>query len=113
MISVKDIDVFVELLQARYDRKLIRLVRWIVKEFGVLTVTSGYREGDSGVHGAKICRGLDIRSYVFIDPQAVCDKINVHWEYDYKRPELMCAIVHNVGIGRHIHLQVHPNTKER
>ena len=110
MIGVKDISVFVELLQAEYDPKLIRLIKWVVDEYGVITVTSGYREGDDGVHGTEPCRGLDIRSHIFVDPSGVTNRINVYWSYDYKRPDKLCSMVHNVGMGQHIHLQVHPNT---
>jgi hypothetical protein len=78
-----------------------------------VVVTSHFRQGDKGVHGTNPCRGLDIRSWVYGDPQSICEMINRAYEYDPKRPDKRCAILHNVGKGEHIHLQVHPNTRRK
>jgi hypothetical protein len=35
------------------------------------------------------------------------------WTYDTERPHKKCCIYHDVGQGKHIHFQVHPNTTRR
>jgi hypothetical protein len=85
---------------------------WFRKTFGEPFITSAFREGDTGVHGTIPLRGLDIRFYIYTNPQNVVDTINVIWIYDFKRPEMKCAILHDTGKGKHIHLQVHPNTRK-
>ena len=76
------------------------------------TITSGYREGDSGVHGTKPLRGIDIRSWGNrFTPLELVKDINEEFCYDYTRPNIVCAMHHNVGTGEHFHLQVHPNTQ--
>ena len=57
-------------------------------------------------------RGLDLRSFIYKNPQNIVDTINKVWMYDYKRPHMKCAIYHDTGQGDHIHLQVHPNTRK-
>jgi hypothetical protein len=119
MIQVKDAEVYRELLVAKYHPKLVELELWIVERYSGIVITSGYRDGDNGVHGTDPCRGKDIRSYglkrknngSMIDAGIVCTEINAAWRYDPKRPEKVCAKMHNVGYGMHIHLQIHPNTE--
>ena len=41
----------------------------------------------------------------------ITDEINKYWIYDPERPEKKVAIYHDAGSGKHIHLQVHPNTR--
>lgn len=36
--------------------------------------------------------------------------VNKDWVYDFNKPDKDCLIIHDVGHGMHIHLQVHPNT---
>ncbi len=109
-IQIKDYRVLRSLLEVPYHPTLIALILWITARYSETLFTSGYRKGDKGVHGQVPCRGTDIRSRVYDNPQAVVDDINAHWKYDPKRVNMRCALLHSVGKGLHIHLQVHPNT---
>ena len=109
-IKIKNHDVLRHVLRAVYDDKLILLISWVWTRCSHVVITSGYREGDKGVHGTLPCRGMDIRSWIYNNPQAIVDDINAHFSYDPDRPEKKCAILHDTGNGNHIHNQVHPNT---
>ena len=111
MINIKDHKTLIGMLSVPFHPTLIELILWFCVRFSQTTFTSSYRKDDSGVHGTIPCRGMDIRSKYFRDPQTVVDEINHHWEYDFNRPEKKCAVYHNAGFGPHIHLQVHNNTK--
>lgn len=111
-IEIKDTDVLDKILRYYYHDKLIDLIKWIVNKKEEVVITSGKRVGDKGVHGTAPVRGIDIRSYIYTNPAEICTYINRHWSYDPKRPEMKCAIFHDVGKGKHIHLQVHPNTEK-
>ena len=113
MICVKEHRVLVGMLAVPFHPTLIELVLWFCVRFSDTTFTSAYREGDPGVHGTIPCRALDIRSSKFENPWDVVDEVNRHWEYDFERPEKKCAIYHNIGLGPHIRLQVHSNTRKR
>lgn len=110
MFGVKDFDVFYSLLTYNYHHKLIEVVWWVYKKYQDLYFTCGRRPDDTGVHGADPCRGIDLRSWIYKDPQELVDFVNDNWIYDPDRPEMMVAILHDAGSGNHIHLQVHPNT---
>ena len=103
------------LLIVAFHPKMVALAVWICCRLSEVVFTSGYRpkkihDKDSGIASTKPCRHLDIRSYVYTDPQSVVDDINKHWVYDPTREHLKCAVLHDVGRGVHIHLQVHPKT---
>lgn len=112
-VKFKNAEVFIETIAVGYHPKMIDLLWWLLLAGHEIVVTSGHRKGDPGVHGAVPCRGMDIRSSVFQNPGVVVASINSVWQYDPARPEMKCAIRHNVGRGDHIHLQVHPNTMKR
>ena len=81
MISIKDKSVLCSLLSAEYSEKLIEILMWLVGEYPEqVVITCGYRPGDSGVHGTKPCRGIDIRSWTFKRPDRVCNYINMVWQ---------------------------------
>ena len=110
-ITIKDWKVLKGMLNVAYHPKMIALAMWVTVRYSKVVFTSAYREGDKGVHGTTPCRGMDIRSWHYADPKTIVDDINVHWRYDpLKRPEMMCALYHDTGSGKHIHLQVHDNT---
>lgn len=112
MIIVKSKKIFLDLLLVAYDPVLISIIGYIDKKYGKVVITSGFRKGDTGVHGTIACRGMDIRSHVYHSPKAevICEDINSKWQYDPERKEKKVAMVHDVGVGIHLHLQVHPNT---
>ena len=110
-IKIKDHKVLIGMLDVPFHSKLIALTVWVVVRIHDTVFTSAYRKDDPGVHGQKPCRGLDVRSYTMDNPQAVVDDINKYWIYDPKRPQFKCAILHDVGQGQHIHLQVHDRTE--
>ena len=119
MIQIKNASVYRELLIAKYHPILIELELWILSKYSGIVVTSGYRDGDKGVHGTDPCRGKDFRSYGLerngntIDAGVVCTEINAAWQYDPKRPDKQCAKLHDSGNGMHIHLQTCNNTMMR
>ena len=117
MIQVKNPSVLRELLVEKYHSILIELILWLLQRYDNIVITSGYRDGDKGVHGTSPCRGVDIRSWNLsrVDSSAVsaselCKDVNLHWQYDPSRPEKLCAILHDAGSGNHIHLQAHSHT---
>jgi len=67
--------------------------------YGPLVVTSAHRPGDKGVHGCLPTRGLDIRSRGY-DEKEICAIVNRRWAYDPGRPNMKCAIFHDVGMGQ-------------
>jgi hypothetical protein len=120
MVLIKDTDVFIELSVVPRDPILARIMRWICDRYpGLVCITSGYREGDKGVHGTDPRRGEDIRSSMFTAPAMVEADINRHWEYDPARPKKPVARLHRAKKpdgtlgGWHFHIQSHPNTRRR
>ena len=110
-IEIKNTAVFQEILSSIYHPKLISMLCWIIDTAGIVYLTSGYRLGDTGVHGTIPCRGMDIRSRIYVSPRALCVRINAIWKYDPdRRPEKRCALIHGMSGNKHIHLQVHPKT---
>lgn len=99
---------------------LVDLFMWVVKFTGEVVITSGRRYRtlyslDSGVHLTDPLRAVDIRSYIYADPEDLCGIINKKFQYDRLRPDMKCAIYHQVaksGLGRHIHLQAHDRTTD-
>lgn len=92
---------------------LILLVHWILIRETRVYVTSAYRQGDDGVHGQNPLRGLDIRFWIYANPEKLVEHINELWVYDPARPNLKVALLHGEGSNKHIHLQVHNSTKLR
>ena len=94
------------------DYNLRQLAVAVENAIGVeFTVTSIYRDGDTGVHGTMPVRGLDWRMRNIAVGKEVADLINSVCQYDPTRPELKCAVLHGRGSNLHLHLQVHPNSK--
>lgn len=93
--------------------KLRKIAISIEEDLGIeLTITSLYRMNDSGVHGSIPLRGMDLRMRNRDVGRQIVKYINEKWIYDPEREHIKCAMIHNVGLGLHIHLQVHPNTEE-
>ena len=74
------------------------------------TLTSLYRMGDNGVHGALPLRGADLRMRNKRLGAVVQDLINKEWLYNPDDPNKVCAILHGAGSNLHLHIQVHNNT---
>jgi len=93
---------------------LIRLIAWLEDETGFEFIeTSSRRIDDDGVHGTNPTRGEDLRCRNRDIGLAIEALINKSWEYDPKRPNLKCCLLHGDGPNLHLHLQVHPNTELR
>ena len=95
------------------DPKLIDLADAVKAKWQLYIVTSAYRPGDPGVHGTNPTRGLDLRCSDDYTGRIVVDWVNALWEYDPERPTMVCCIYHDVGFGRHLHLQVCANTRKK
>ena len=95
------------------DHTLRRVLNDIRAEFGMLTITSLYRIGDKGVHGTLPLRATDLRCKNQSVGNIIEEWTNNKWSYDPKRPKHRVCIYHNVGLGFHLHVQVHENTVRR
>ena len=100
----------------RIHPKLTNIIKWIVDLTGVVVITSARRyrlihPKDSGIHLTDPLRAADIRYYIYGNPHGLVCLINQHFQYDYKRKKLECAVFHDT-VGKHIHLQVHDRTKQ-
>jgi hypothetical protein len=102
----------IDIMQLEFiDLKLRKLVVSIESYLGdEQTITSLYRIGDNGVHGTLPLRGLDLRCKDDELGEKIERYVNSHYVYDPKQPDKNCCLYHNVGRGKHIHLQVHDNT---
>ena len=81
-------------------------------EFGMQTITSLYRIGDDGVHGSLPLRALDLRCRNDGVGKVIERWVNRRYLYDPKRPQYKVCMYHDVGRGKHLHIQVHDNTVE-
>ncbi len=94
-----------------FDETLIEILRWIEGFYpGRMTITSGHRRGDNGVHGTVPCRGTDLRGRNYTNPKKIAEHINQVWKYDYRRPELKVCVYHGTDSTKHLHIQSHENT---
>lgn len=107
MYLVKDLAVL------NLDPILINLTEWVSNECGLYLITSAYRPNDPRTHGTMPVRAIDFRLRASEVGPTIEKYINAHWEYDYLRPTMRCAIFHDTGRGPHLHLQSHPNTRRR
>jgi len=97
-----------------YHPIMMDLLEWLEDATGIeFTQTSTYREGDPGVHGTILLRGVDLRCHVGTIGVQLELLVNNNWQYDPERPQKSCAIYHDVGQGRHLHVQVHDDTTRR
>ncbi len=114
MIQVKNTTVLAGMLLHKFDPKLVEVVSWIVDEFGLLFTESWRLAKHPGdLHSTTPVRAIDIRSWVYDDPEAVAAEINARWQYDPERPGKLCALLHDSGNGMHFHIQVHPRTIQK
>jgi hypothetical protein len=114
-VRIVDSKVLTGLMRVPFHKKMIALTLWFAWRQDKPVITSSYRDAsvhdkDSGIHSTIPCRAVDWRSKDLTNPKRVVEDINNHWEYDPKRPKLKCAIYHDIGLGAHIHTQVHDRT---
>lgn len=110
-ISIKSVHTLESLLKVEYHPTLIRLAVWFSIRNSYLIITSAYRNFDRGVHGTDPCRGIDARSWVFDNPQAIADDVNANWVYDPMRLNLKCCVYGDEKHKDHFHLQVCDKTQ--
>ena len=94
-------------------KKLRLIILEINIEFGMQTITSLVRFGDDGVHGTNPLRAVDERCRNDEVGFAIESWVNERYVYDPKRPKMKVCMYHDVGRGKHLHIQVHDNTVER
>ena len=97
------------------EPKLREMVLDVEESFGVeFTITSLFRINDNGTHGTLLLRAVDLRCRQDTLGFGVEDYVNSKWEYNGTNGK-NCALYHNnrKGGGKHIHLQVHPNTRKK
>lgn len=98
--------------QLEFIDKQLREILTEIEVTGIeFTITSMYRIDDAGVHGTLPLRGIDLRCRDSEIGEFICKWINKFAVYDPSRPDMKCAIYHDIGQGAHIHLQVHPSTE--
>ncbi len=110
--KLKNTDIMAVLLAKEYDRKLIMVLLWWMKEFGSMTVTEGWRKQrhPHDLHGTSPVRAIDLRSWTHPNAQMLANTANTYWRYDPNRPTKQVCVYHDSGEGEHFHIQVHPNT---
>ena len=121
-IEIKNVAVLEAIIRGEWHPMLQEVVLWQAEAHGVC-ITEGWREAlrPGDVHFTDPLRGYDAR-YWFYEPDVayyIEKQINERWEYDYKRPDMNCARIHEsfnedgTSRGVHFHIQVHPNTRKR
>ena len=113
-LEYKNLNVLQSLFVKAWHPMLIGLLQWMVLRYNRVLFTQGFEKRDyPSVHNTDPLRGFDIRHSVYEDPVAVVDDINKHWIYDPNRPNMKVAILHDVGRGMHMHMQVCDRTALR
>ena len=110
-LDFKTENVFQNFVRNRLDRTMGVLLWWWMTQFYEAVITSAYRN-DGGIHGTDPLRALDLRSWIYSNPQGMETYVNDIWTYDPKRPDMKVCWWHDAGKpkNKHFHLQVHPGT---
>ena len=113
-IETKNSEVLRDLLSG-WDSTLVDVVEWIYDRYRRVLITCEKRKKrhDNDLHGVKPLRAVDLRSWIYTEPEALAKDINNKWAYDPKRPMMDVCVFHDSGEGEHFHIQVHPNTKRK
>ena len=94
--------------------RLREVLSWMESHFGFgFVITSQYRISDPGVHGTLPLRAKDLRCKSVVVGKAIEEVVNSNWCYDVERDGMDVCIFHDVGLGPHLHIQVHDNTVMR
>ena len=114
-IRIKSIEVLHSLMVHPIDQKLIEVINWTIRKNNGGTITEGFRiqKHKNDLHGLIPVRAIDLRSWCYGNPEEVAKEINAMWEYDYNRPNMNVCVYHDVGQGKHFHIQVHFHTRKR
>ena len=111
MIVFKSYDVLRSYMDVQKHYKLRIIEKWIIQKYKQIVITCAHERREyPSVHDVIPLRGLDIRSRIYTYPETVVSEINKKWTYDPLRTDLKCAVLHDIGKGIHIHLQVCDNT---
>lgn len=125
-IRLKNENIFRGLALHLFHLKLVDIICWIIVTFGLILMTESFRHQrhKNDLHGTKPVRAIDIRAWIYPDPIKVVRAINKKFIYDPNRPWKKVAVYHQnskkdpksnpkTGIGYHLHIQVHLNTRGR
>ena len=112
MIEVKDIQVLKSIMDHEFDDMLWHILSNILGMYSKIVITEGYRDQlhSNDLHGVIPVRAIDIRSWIYDNPEKIEQIINTRYTYDPQRPEYQCCVYHTTGHGMHFHIQVHPRT---
>jgi hypothetical protein len=116
-IIIKDANVLKGLMEYRFEPVLIEIIAAMARDHGIV-ITESYRPKKhiNDLHGTIPVRAIDARSWCYPDKMAyeIRHEINTRWIYDPNRPDMECAIIHQVNGGAiHFHIQVSENTRRR
>jgi hypothetical protein len=100
------------------DPMLQKIVDEVNSRYGLNIFTCLGRPRDPKCHGTLFyppyeLRAVDMRVRDDQMGAMIVNYINVNYLYDHDRPQKKVAKYHDVGQGKHLHLQTHPNTIER
>ena len=111
-ILIKDNLILTGLMFHTFDFRLIEIIGWLAITHGIY-ITEGYREKRHAddLHGTRPVRAIDCRERVYADAIEITKEINDRWTYDPERLHKKCCVLHDVGKGMHMHIQVHPRTR--
>ncbi|MHA1951890.1 MAG: hypothetical protein ACW987_18745 [Candidatus Thorarchaeota archaeon] len=90
-------------------RELLNDRRTLFPEF-YGTITSLYRipvGPPDSVHEVIPLRGIDERCHIIVLGNEIKTELNKRWIYDTTRPTKKVCRFHDVGLGLHLHYQVH------
>jgi len=125
-IRLKNENVFRGLALHLFSLRLVDIICWIIAAFNFVLLTESFRHQrhKNDLHGTKPVRAIDIRAWIYPNPIKVVRAINKQFIYDPNRPHKKVAVYHQnskkdpkadpkTGVGYHMHIQTHPNTRER
>jgi len=111
-ISFKDKKVLKGFAETQVHPKLIEILQFMLDSGVELIITESSRKKmhSHDLHDVVPLRAVDVRSWIFDSPESVVALINEAYTYDPRRKYIQVCIYHDVGLGKHFHIQVHPDT---
>ena len=104
-LSFASEQIFNKFVTRVYHPKLAEFLWWWCDQFYEAVITSCWRS--DGVHSTG--RAVDLRSYIYSNPEGMAKLVNAEWEYDPKRPGKYDVVYYH-GPPNHFHIQVHDRT---